>query len=413
MKGLLAPALAMLMAGMAMGQTTRLPTEPIAYSLPVSDDIIESLRIEGWRQADIEPGLQPWIWQVILRNPTLGQDPPPVELTQHAGIRSGKIHFLVDDQELETIHQRGLLYRLKPEERGQFSAVVLIYESEHATVPMSPQQAVLNLPSPPANLALPAPPGNLALPAPPSAAPGVPPVDLASRINEANSSGNPAFPGLAGSVPVENRLEASSKTSQFIEKWSVEGGPNPASTAAESLTQESQNSLVSTGGQVTSAQQLASLVQHNQAEAARLAQMRAALDRERHALYSESLGESRPPIRYPTNQFPNQYPHTAVEYSVESNTDRTVTAETLAPPNLNQPNRLEPTALNRSPTGAPVSETAEADPGEPTRRTHGFLWFMLLSALGLNVYLGWISRGFYVRYGELADELKETFSSPV
>ena len=45
------------------------------------------------------------------------------------------------------------------------------------------------------------------------------------------------------------------------------------------------------------------------------------------------------------------------------------------------------------------------------RGTHGFLWFMLLSAIGLNVYLGWISRGFYVRYGELADELKDTFST--
>ncbi|HMO14344.1 MAG TPA: hypothetical protein PKD64_05260 [Pirellulaceae bacterium] len=40
-----------------------------------------------------------------------------------------------------------------------------------------------------------------------------------------------------------------------------------------------------------------------------------------------------------------------------------------------------------------------------------FLWFMLLFSVGLNFYLGWISRSFYVRYAELADELRETFSS--
>ncbi|MCH2183249.1 MAG: hypothetical protein MK108_14715 [Mariniblastus sp.] len=407
MKGLLAPVLAILMTGMAMGQTNPLPTEPIAYSLPVSDEIIESLKIEGWRQADIEPGLQAWIWQVILRNPTLGQEPAPVELTQHAGIRSGKIHFLVDDEQLETIHQRGLLYRLKPEERGQFSAVVLVYESAHATVPMSPQQAVLNLPSPPANLALPSPPANLRLPAPPNSAPGIPPVDLASRINDAPSLGNQAFPG----GQVEDRLEASSKTSQFIEKWSVQGASNGGSAPSENLTQ--QNSLTSAAGPVVSTQQLATLVQQNQAEAARLAQMRLALDRERHALYSQSPDETRAPIQYPTNQFPSQYPHTAVEYSVESNTDHTVTTETVSPPLMKQPNRLKPTALDPTSIDEQVSEAAQNNGENHTSRTNGFLWFMLLSALGLNVYLGWISRGFYVRYGELSDELKETFSSTV
>ena len=41
----------------------------------------------------------------------------------------------------------------------------------------------------------------------------------------------------------------------------------------------------------------------------------------------------------------------------------------------------------------------------------GILYFMLLFSLGLNVYLGWIARGFYVRYNELADELRETFTA--
>ncbi|HMP81004.1 MAG TPA: hypothetical protein PKD54_16225, partial [Pirellulaceae bacterium] len=44
-------------------------------------------------------------------------------------------------------------------------------------------------------------------------------------------------------------------------------------------------------------------------------------------------------------------------------------------------------------------------------RINGFLWFMLLCSIGINLYLAWISRGFYMRYAELADELRETFTS--
>lgn len=43
-------------------------------------------------------------------------------------------------------------------------------------------------------------------------------------------------------------------------------------------------------------------------------------------------------------------------------------------------------------------------------RTLSYLFMLLLCSIGLNVYLGWISRGFYVRYHELAAELRETFT---
>ena len=61
MKGLMAPALVLTLTSMVMGQSTTFPTEPIAYSLPVSDSIIKSLKVEGWRQADIEVGVAEWI----------------------------------------------------------------------------------------------------------------------------------------------------------------------------------------------------------------------------------------------------------------------------------------------------------------------------------------------------------------
>jgi hypothetical protein len=39
------------------------------------------------------------------------------------------------------------------------------------------------------------------------------------------------------------------------------------------------------------------------------------------------------------------------------------------------------------------------------------LWFLLLLAVGLCLYLALLARGFYYRYGELADELRETFTT--
>ncbi len=63
---------------------------------------------------------------------------------------------------------------------------------------------------------------------------------------------------------------------------------------------------------------------------------------------------------------------------------------------------------------------AGAGAGEPeTKRSSTWsnemllLWLMLLCSVGLNLYLWAISRGFYSRYQELADELRETFTATV
>lgn len=45
------------------------------------------------------------------------------------------------------------------------------------------------------------------------------------------------------------------------------------------------------------------------------------------------------------------------------------------------------------------------------QKQNAALWFIMLCSVGLNFYLAWIARGFYVRYEELADELRETFTS--
>lgn len=60
------------------------------------------------------------------------------------------------------------------------------------------------------------------------------------------------------------------------------------------------------------------------------------------------------------------------------------------------------------PLGANANKTTAQ---RQDKRVEGFVMFMLFCSLGLNIYLGWISRGFYVRYNELADELRETFTA--
>lgn len=39
------------------------------------------------------------------------------------------------------------------------------------------------------------------------------------------------------------------------------------------------------------------------------------------------------------------------------------------------------------------------------------LWLFLAASIGLNIYLGLVAHGLYMRYGDLADELRETFTT--
>lgn len=63
-------------------------------------------------------------------------------------------------------------------------------------------------------------------------------------------------------------------------------------------------------------------------------------------------------------------------------------------------------AVNNGPNGA-----TSPSPVSQLNQFNNFLYFLLLCSIGLNIYLAWISRGFYVRYRELADELRDTFST--
>ena len=53
----------------------------------------------------------------------------------------------------------------------------------------------------------------------------------------------------------------------------------------------------------------------------------------------------------------------------------------------------------------------EPTTGAGDSRMLRLMWLLLLISLGANVYLAMLSRSFYTQYEELADELRETFST--
>lgn len=109
-----------------------------------------------------------------------------------------------------------------------------------------------------------------------------------------------------------------------------------------------------------------------------------------------------------TPMIPNHAPRIAASYGSASWNGAQGTGENLTlkiPANQSSPDENESVGVNRGPNGQlPVSQL---------NKFNNFLYFLLLCSIGLNIYLAWISRGFYVRYRELADELRDTFSSAV
>ena len=88
------------------------------------------------------------------------------------------------------------------------------------------------------------------------------------------------------------------------------------------------------------------------------------------------------------------------------------------PPNIGNPRTVLSTggSLIDNPTktglgGKTNKEKTSSSNVRPAELT--LLWLMLLCSVGLNLYLWFLSRTFYSRYQELADELRETFTATI
>lgn len=100
---------------------------------------------------------------------------------------------------------------------------------------------------------------------------------------------------------------------------------------------------------------------------------------------------------------PNHSPRIAARAEYQSGNEQLVENQDLTG-RIPAPTDDKSVGVNRGANGAPVAQLT---------RFNSTLYFLLLCSIGLNLYLGWISRGFYVRYRELADELRDTFSTAV
>lgn len=136
-----------------------------------------------------------------------------------------------------------------------------------------------------------------------------------------------------------------------------------------------------------------------------------------------------PPIAYPSNGFPNRYANNVMGNRL---TDDQRDVISSVPPRRLARNDAKPSTSPRLPAAqipGPQEQGSTPDASQVVngnkqvassevlgqnqslRKTNTFLLFMLLCSIGLNAYLGLIARSFYMRYAELADELRETFTA--
>ena len=163
-------------------------------------------------------------------------------------------------------------------------------------------------------------------------------------------------------------------------------------------------------------------------------------ERERWAMVPGNTGfgftdDQRPLINYPSNTYPDRRLQDFVDPMADYDPDFDRLAQRTT--GVRQPRQTGPVpasiggptqavlgagtqtnnavARTNTRTNPRGNDVVLADQTQLTRlnQQNKLLWFMMLCSLGLNIYLGWIARSFYGRYEELADELRETFTTTV
>lgn len=123
---------------------------------------------------------------------------------------------------------------------------------------------------------------------------------------------------------------------------------------------------------------------------------------------------AQPAVQNPSNQFPrrtvdNRLP-AGYDYDRIPERTRPTSTPRIAQTGTRVPSLTIPGTKDAVTVGDKNKQSIIGD-SRRDDRAYGFMFFMLMFSIGLNVYLIWIARGFYVRYNELADELRETFTS--
>ena len=112
-------------------------------------------------------------------------------------------------------------------------------------------------------------------------------------------------------------------------------------------------------------------------------------------------------IRVAGNSLTGAIPSSSFPSGVTDSTAVLTSSQAPSSDGKQQPASAMQATDTSTPVGAVVAEAGT------TNRFNTFLWFLLFCSVGLNIYLGWIARGFYARYHELGDELRESFTHAI
>ncbi len=140
---------------------------------------------------------------------------------------------------------------------------------------------------------------------------------------------------------------------------------------------------------------------------------------DRYAMRTDQQLIQNPTYQFPTRRAESSTPSQSYDYTTAPSRQKLTSAPLVAQNGSLNGLRAEISGPNSNGivTGGANStrtpNTALGDIEDHNDRAYKFMFFMLMFSIGVNVYLAWISRGFYVRYSELADELRETFTTSI
>lgn len=420
----------------------------LKYELILDAEIIKKFRIDGELSSQIPTDIRNDVSEIVFGSPAAFRNSSadaPFERLQPYSTENGVLYFEFTEFDLRNVETTTLRYRLLPREIGKIEHVVVRFvNSNSATGNGSFNSPGIERVSPPDQ------------------------TGSSPTINEINppTTGQSDFSAGVNSRPFDRGMAGSQipPTAPNFDRFAANDSRSPINNFGNSSPRpELENGLwqtdplksrpidsnLATTGDLTGqrrAEYLTSMsneLKRREAEIARKEQLWAENQRELSSLFPTESRSTIEAARSQSGQISEGQIHSALT-SIAAAINEVKQDNTLLWNRLdslqNRPNQY---SLAQADTGVPqmpsraedrisrnlspnVANPSLADfqtqiPGAGSLEKNnagqqnmtGPLFFMLCCSLGLNIYLAIVSRNYYVRYDELADELRETFSASV
>ncbi len=457
MNGFFATLLSLMMTGIAVNQQPQSSQNPLVpdnkpsvallgkYLLVIDDSLVDSLIAQGYLSSPINLDVRSSIDHIVFHNSdrnSLRTDIEPVSiqpLSPAAG--SLTLQFLLTDEDLRAMRERGLRYIIPANDRGRFSEVAVLYDPPNRSTETRPfngnqvdianQGQVVNRQEPFIGPQL---PDNWVYRNPSSLQLQTSEDSFRARLGSVATRQNSFDTARNQTADVDPQAQGNPNAQRYSTtdiaprldrgngfvaptEWAVD--PRNRQDVDLRVAQQREWELARENDELKQKLRDIDAFQARAKRAPRFASAANAPFRDEYEYpYSP---DARPPIGNPTGSFPNRY---ADEPVIVNSLNQTAVnqlppdriAATPRPTNKLLPFAVAVTDANdsTSPTVNSMPQTIDqkilAD-NELTQRQNRALWFIMLCSVGLNFYLSWISRGFYVRYEELAEEIRESFTA--